>query len=86
MSRRLLDASRDRLRRLRRALRERHVAAYLATSPVEVAYLSNFGGEDGHINLAKCRRQVRKNGLPYGFCFCPLTFWIFPADDRWIIY
>ena len=49
MNRRLLDASRDRLRRLRRALRERHLAAYLATSPVEVAYLSNFGGDDAYL-------------------------------------
>jgi len=42
----LLRASRDRFRRLRDELRRHQAAAYLAASAVEVAYLSNFGGED----------------------------------------
>jgi Xaa-Pro aminopeptidase len=43
---RLIDASRRRLKRLAATLRDRALGAYLATDPVEVAYLSNFGGDD----------------------------------------
>ena len=42
----LRQASHDRLRRLQRKLREVALGAYLADSPVEVGYLSNFGGQD----------------------------------------
>ncbi len=45
----LLWASRERLRRLQGDLRGLHFAAYLATDPVEVSYLSNFGGEDAYL-------------------------------------
>jgi len=41
-----LQASRDRLRRLQRTLRQAALGAYLADDPVEVGYLSNFGGRD----------------------------------------
>lgn len=43
---RLIDASRCRLKRLAATLRDRSLGAYLATDPIEVAYLSNFGGDD----------------------------------------
>ena len=42
----LVTASRDRLTCLQRTLREAGAAAYLADSPVETAYLSQFGGAD----------------------------------------
>lgn len=41
-----IDASRDRLARLQQTLCRHNFAAYLATGPVEVSYLSNFGGDD----------------------------------------
>lgn len=40
------NPSERRLAALRRRLREAHLAAYLATSGVDVSYLSGFGGED----------------------------------------
>jgi Xaa-Pro aminopeptidase len=42
----LVAASRDRLKRLQAALREAGAAAYLADSPIETAYLSQFTGHD----------------------------------------
>jgi Xaa-Pro aminopeptidase len=45
----LPHASRERLRRLKHALRDAGLAAYLATGPVEVSYLSNFGGDDSFL-------------------------------------
>lgn len=46
---RLLAASQNRLAALRQELRKAGAAAYLATDAVEVAYLSNFGGNDSYL-------------------------------------
>jgi Xaa-Pro aminopeptidase len=46
---RLVAASQDRLRNLRRQIRQAGTAAYLAADPVEVSYLSNFGGDDSYL-------------------------------------
>lgn len=58
MSQRHLDASRDRLRRLARTVREQACAAYLAVSSTEVSYLSNFGGDDSMLVVPASGKAV----------------------------
>ena len=46
----------SRLDRLRRAMRARHLDAFLATAPADVGYLSDFSGEDSYLLVT--RRSV----------------------------
>jgi Xaa-Pro aminopeptidase len=57
-SRVAVHASAQRLQQLQQTLRRHDLAAYLATSPVEVSYLSNFGGDDSWLFVPVRGRAV----------------------------
>ena len=74
MGRTLVSASQDRLRRLRRALRQRGLAGYVATSGVEVSYLSGFGGDDSYLWIPARGKAVLVTDFRYAedaFRDCP---------------
>ncbi|MBN2583925.1 MAG: aminopeptidase P family protein [Planctomycetes bacterium] len=63
---RLVDASRQRLLSLQRVLREAGLAGYLADSPVEVAYLSQFGGDDSWLLVPARGKATLITDFRYG--------------------